>query len=127
LGEGDIQYLKDGQERIEKALGELTKAVNDFRVMVAEKYVKKDEYADHLKAEEVRVVAIHKKIDGHAKEVSDKIDTHAKEVNDKIQDHEKEDRANKWKIFGAAMTVATFVFGIIQLVVSMVKNIPTKG
>ena len=99
LGEGDIQYLKEGQVRIEKVLGELTRAVNDFRVMAAESYVKKDEYADHLKTEEARVVAIH----------------------NKINEHEKSERSERWKIFGAAMTVAALVVGVIQWVVNLVK------
>lgn len=99
MGEGDVQAIKDGLVKVEQAVDKLSDAVADLRVLVAGNYVPKDDYLDHLKVEEVRVVALHQK----------------------IGDHEKSERAERWKIFGAAMTMAAFVFGVIQWVVSLFR------
>lgn len=92
LSENDVRLIKESLGEVKQSIGCLTEAVADLRVLVAGNYVTKTEYANHLKTEEARVVALHNKIEGH----------------------EKNERSERWKIFGAAMTVAAFVFGVIQ-------------
>jgi hypothetical protein len=93
----DVQAIREDLVEVKQSIGELTKAVTDLRVLVAGNYITKAEFTEHQKIEEARVVALHNKIDNH----------------------EKSERAERWKIFGAAMTVAAFVFGVIQWIVSL--------
>lgn len=97
----EIQGIRDDLAEIKRSLGELTRVVADLRVQVAGNYVTKAEYTDHLKTDEARVIALH----------------------DKIEDHEKSERSERWKIFGAAMTVAALVVGVIQWVVSLLNKV----
>lgn len=99
MGDKDIEVILGDMGEIKQSLGKLTDAVTDLRVLVAGNYVTKAEFAEHLKTEEDRIVALHNKIDAH----------------------EKSERSERWKIFGAAMTVAAFVFGVIQWIASLVK------
>lgn len=105
MGENDVRDIREDLAEVKQSLGELARAVTDLRVLVAGNYVTKAEFSEHLKTDEARVVALHNKIEGH----------------------EKNERAERWKIFGAAMTVAAFVFGVIQWIAGLFKNIPTKG
>lgn len=85
ISENDVTSIKEALVRIEQSLTE-------FRVLVAGNYVPKVDFNDHLKTEEARVVALHKKID----------------------DHQKEERADRWKMIGAVLAASSFVSGLIQ-------------
>jgi tRNA A37 methylthiotransferase MiaB len=100
LGENDILIIKEGLGDVKASLGELTKAVADLRVLVAGCYVTKEEFNKHLETDEARVDALYKRINSH----------------------ERTEQATRWKMFSAAMTVAAFVFGIIQWVFNIAKN-----
>ena len=118
VGKLEVKFDKLGTK-----LDTVVEAIADLRVLVAGNYVTKTDFTDYQKVEEARVVAIHKKIDGHREEVNQKIDGHKEDVNQKFEDHQKEESTNRWKRVGAVVTVSTFVFGIIQWVVGLVKKI----
>jgi hypothetical protein len=62
VGDNDILIIKEGLTRVEAALTDLTKAVNDFRVLVAKDYVRKDDFDKFQDVSEARVVTLHKKV-----------------------------------------------------------------
>jgi t-SNARE complex subunit (syntaxin) len=111
VGDNDILIIKEGLTRVEAALTDLTKAVNDFRVLVAKDYVRKDDFDKFQDVSEARVVTLHKKVDDNAKE-----------TQKALGDHAKEERANRWKFAGVVATVTGIIVTVIQWIVSLARG-----
>lgn len=92
MGDNDVQAIKDGLGKVEAAVEKLSDAVADLRVLVAGNYVPKEDYKEHLEMEEVRVVALHKRID----------------------DHQKEEWQDRLKIAGMVVAVCSFLLGVYE-------------
>lgn len=100
MGEVDVRSIMDGLAEVKTLLRDQGKALGDLQVLVAGNYVTKTDFQEYQKIEEARVVALHQKIDAH----------------------EKAERAERWKVVGAALAISTFVFGIIQWVVGLFRG-----
>lgn len=51
MSNADIQILREDIKEVKEAVKELTQAFNDFRVLVSDNYVKKEEFNEHIKIE----------------------------------------------------------------------------
>lgn len=111
MGDGDVLIIKEGLNEVKAALTDLTKAVNDFRVVVARDYVPKDDFEKCKECAETRIVELHRKIDGNAKD-----------AQKALEDHEKEERASWWKMAGLAAAITGIVLSAIQWVFSLIRG-----
>jgi len=64
MGNEDISLIRQDLSDVKKQLGDLSVALSDLRVLIAGKYVTKEDFQKCQECAEDRIVALHKKVDG---------------------------------------------------------------
>lgn len=109
MGENDVQGLKDDIGKVESKVDTVMDAITELRVLVAGKYVPREDFSKCQAQSEERIVALHKKVDDHKEEVGQEFKGLRKEIRD-----------DQNRRIALAVSIAGVIFTIISIAIKVV-------